>query len=878
MYPVSRADQLGQRRPVYDAPDLNTPTREEVIARVLEHRLSKAVLAGLVIVSLLPHERWLELTLRPLFLAVFGGELLARYLVWRKERRSETASRALFVIADVFAFLSFLPIELLVGEEKAQLLAFLRLTRLLMLLRFAKDLALDIYTIMTRREQLQQFALVTGAVLVLSFVSAVILAQLAIPHDALLKPRFVDQLWWSFRQMESADNLVPTLRNNPVLVVLSLLLTVTGVFVISFIIGIGTTVVDQVVHTERRRPLSYRGHTIVTGPVHASEVLIREFVRIYAKNRQLPAPEKVMTWLRTMSPVESAKSFPRVALLGRKDEPPPYLWEPLMRWVVYREGDAGEPTSLDRVAAAHAKRAILLAREDLAHEADAVTLATLAAFRAKNPRAHAFVEVTDSALVPLIKQVGGPGTVALDVPHLLGMFLCQHLVTPGVETLYRDLLTADGSEIYTHVFVDEGEKRALAAGGDAHLPFADLARAAYRRHGVILIGAFLGAQPRSRGPNGLVPSDDLVPWLNPHVIPDDDARPAALGARAGLLPLATLRGIIGIAESYLPLAAVARDLTGGVDVPAVKDFVPDAELTALTGAVSLPPPGPKRVALIGTSDALPALLRELSRYVPGVDARLFLSSRGDERTPLTRRLENLKVGFEPGDPLPGLEGRAFHLEHGGTLTVHTHVGPDLAGFAARVHEKLPPVEAAVFLSEPEGDERDARTALRILRFVRLLEEKKIPRGDTLHVLAEFISVEKGAHIQTHVDAHTCGFASASDLRLTLVSTDTIKNYFMVHSAFVPGVTQLYESLLEERGQEIVRLRFTAPATLATTTLRALQQALVPKGGIAFALELRGVGVVLAPAVDRRFATSEITGVYVVADQPHIAALLRSQPR
>jgi hypothetical protein len=851
---------------------------EETLASVLDHRLTRALLVGLVIVSLLPLERSLELALRPLFLAVFGAELLARWLVWRKSARGLTPMQALFVFADVLAFVSFLPVELVVGEERAQVLAFLRLTRLLMLLRFAKGLARDIYTIMTRREQLQQFALVTGAVLVLSFVSAVILAQLAVPHDTLEAPRFLDQLWWSFRQMESADNLVPTVRNNPVLVLLSLGLTVTGVFVISFIIGIGTTVVDQVVMTERRRPLLYRGHTIVTGKVHSSEVLIREFVRIYAKNRQLPAPEKMLTWLRTMSPVQSAKTFPRIALLGRLDEPPPYLWEPLMRWVVYRQGDAGEPSSLDRVAASEAKRAIVLAREDLAHEADAVTLATLAAFRAKNQTAQAFVEVTDGEVVPLVKQIGGPGTVALDMPHLLGMFLCQHLVTPGVEALYRDLLTADGSEIYTHVFVDDDEKRALRNASTERLPFADLARAAYARHGVILIGAFLGPDEKTRGKNGAVSADDLVPWLNPSVLPRDDDRPVALGARAGELPLATLRGIIGIAESYLPLAQVAHDLTSGVVAPSLPDAIASDELAALTRAIGLPPAGPRRVALIGRSDALPALLRELARYVPGVDARMFLSSRGDERTPLARRLETLGVGFLAGEALPGTEGRAFHLEHGGTLTMHTHEGPDLAGFAARVHATLPPLEAVVFLSEPEGDERDARTALRILRFVRLLEERKLPRGEQLHILAEFISVDKGAHVQAHVDAHSCGFSSPSDLRLTLVSTDTIKNYFMVHSAFVPGVTQLYESLLEERGQEIVRVRFTPPAGLSSTTMLALQKTLAPLGGIAFALEVRGVGVVLAPDAHRSFAVKDVTGVYVVADQPHIAALVGAPPR
>src|SRR5688572_28728588 len=208
-----------------------------------------------------------------------------------------------------------------------------------------------------------------------------------------------------------------------------------------------------------------------------------------------------------------------------------------MRWVVYRQGDAGEPSSLDRVAAHDAKRAIILAREDLAHEADAVTLATLAAFRATNPRAQAFVEVTESALVPIVKQVGGAGTVALDVPHLLGMFLCQHLVTPGVEALYRDLLTADGSEIYTHVFVDEGEKRALREAAlqspEASVSFNALARAAYEKRGVILIGVFLGGDEKQRGPNGVVPSDDIVGWLNPYVVPHDEPRIAALGGKPG---------------------------------------------------------------------------------------------------------------------------------------------------------------------------------------------------------------------------------------------------------------------------------------------------------------------------------------------------------
>lgn len=860
-------------------PPPTAPPWIDVVDRVLDHRLAKALLAFLVIVSLLPLSRGLEQGLRPVFFGVFGAELAFRWSAWRRRRSGESLRRVTFAVVDTVALLSFLPLELVIGEEQAQLVALLRLTRLLMLLRFAQELALDIYTIMTRREQLQQLGLVTGAVLVLSFVSAVILSQLSISHGDVEPARFTDRLWWSFRQMESADNLVSSLKNDPVLVALSLSLTITGVFIISFIIGIGTTVVDQVVRAERRRPLAYEGHTIVTGPVHSSEVLIREFVRIYAKNRQIPSPEKLFTWLRHIGPWQSAKSFPRVALLGRRDDPPAYLWEPLMRWVVYREGDAGEPAGLERVAAQHAKRAILLARDDLVHEADAVSVATLAAFRARNRTAHAFVEVTDSASVPIVTQVGGPGTVALDMPRLLGMFLCQHLITPGVERLYRDLLTADGSEIYTHVFVDDDERDGLAkrASREGTVAFADLARLARERHGVYLFGVFLGEHERRRGRDRQIPLDGLVPWLNPHVLPVDDPRPAALGAAAGRVPLSTLRGLVGIAESYLPLAAVGRDVAlgahaadhAGAEGEHSRD-VGDSELESLARATDLPPLGPRRVALIGASDALPALIQELSRHVPEVELSLFVSLRSETRMPLARRLEHLGVGFDAHEPLPGPAGRVFSLDRGGTITLFTHDGPDLAGFAARVLSDKGSLDAAVFLSEPEGDERDARTALRILRFVKLLEEGKAPRDRSLHLLAEFISIEKGAHIQQHVDGRKCGFERESDLRLTLVSTGTIKNYFMVHSAFVPGVTRVYEELLEERGQEIVRLAFRPPSGLQHTTMHAIQQALEPLGAIAFALERADREVILAPPPSLPHATSDIVGVYVIADQAPLA--------
>jgi hypothetical protein len=832
---------------------------------LLESRTVRLLLATLVIVSLLPLGA-VDVALRPVFLLAFGGELLVRVLWWRHKKAGVERIAVAFAVADALAFVSFLPLEGFVGEDRLHYLALLRLTRLLMLVRFAKDLAKDIYAILTRREQLQTLALITGAVLVLSFVSAVILSQLAIDVDDGRAMDFSERLWWSFRQLESADNLVQSLRVHPIVAALSFILTITGVFLISFIIGVGANVVDQVVKAERRRELLYRGHTVVVGSVHDGEDLIREFVRIYAKNRQIPSPERLWTWLRYVRPdvlTSGPRTFPRVALLSRRDAPPDFLVEPIMRWVVYRQGDEGDPDDLHRVAAHDAKRAILLSQRSLGHEADAVTVSALAALRAMNPDCHAYVEVDDPESKDIVLQVGGPNTVALDVPRFLGMFLCQHLLLPGVETLYRDLLTADGAEIYTHIFVDGADKDALDRMPESLDALALLRLAA--RHGVVLIGVYLGADPVRKNARGVVPVDGLVPWLNPIAdVEDDDAR--ALGARRGHIPTRTLRGVIGVAEGYLALRAFAAALVRGeaVDEEAV-------DVDALAAALPVPLPGPKRVALVGFSEALPALLAELARFVPGVEVSLFVSNRGDEALPLHRRLEQLNVGYEADHPLPGKLGQCFALEHDGKLTIYSHDAPDLARFAAERLRELPAVEAAVFLSEPSGGDRDARTALRVLRFVRLLEDNTVPKGAAMHLLAEFVSVDKGTYIQRHLDVRKCGFAHESDLRLTLIAKETIKSYFMVHSAFVPGVSDIYSRLLEERGQDIVRFPFVRGAGgAATLTFSQLTRALLPRGAIAIAIDTHSQGAVLAPDPRRAFAVDDVKGVYAIAESAHFA--------
>lgn len=849
---------------------------DDPIARFVQARIVRIALAVLLIVSLHPDLKQ-HTGLRLFCLVVFGAELAARLATFRRgARRAGKASAALTVL-DVLAFLSFVPLGALSGgslQGVDDALDPFRLVRLLVLVRYARDLAKDIYTIMTRRELLQQFALVSLAVLFMSFVAAVALTTLQptfdFDGDGVARDPFRRALWWSFRQIESPDNLVQRVDANPVVTIVSLVLTVTGVFIVAFIIGIGANVVEQVVRAERRRPVRFRGHSIVVGPVDDGEVLVREYVRIYAKNRNILRPERLLSWLFASTAGWKGGSAPQVALLGVREELPAFMFDPIMRWVVYRSGASNDPAALARVAAPTAKRAILLAHPEAGYEADAVTLAALAALRAVNPAAHVFAELKDAESCAIARSVGGPGTFALDVPRFLGLFLCQHLVTRGVELLYRDLLTADGAEFYTHVFCDDDERDGLAALSGQDFSFDELARRAYADHGVALVGVFLGEGPIRRREAGGVPVDGLVPWLDPYELPLDDPRVAALGGRPGRVPGTTLRGLIAVADSYAPVARCAHAiLHGRGTAPKPSSDAPVA--AAVRARARLDDAAPRRVLLLGFSEALPSLLSELSRFVPGVEATLLLSHRFGEALPLSAKLGALGLGVDVSAPPPGVAGTTVDLPRGGKVVIHTHEGSDLARFATQVMAGKPPVDAAVFLNEPDANDRDARVALRVLRFVRHLEEGRLPKGDGLHVIVEFFSVEKGAYIQANVDSRRCGFQSAEQLKLTLVSTEQIKNYFLVHSAFVPGVASIYDELLQERGQEIVRLA-VPPVLSGVCGFEDLRAAFAEVPCVPIAVETKR-GVELLPSPEEKTSVADLIGVYVVGDAARLGRAL-----
>lgn len=974
----------------------------DALADFLSSRLIRAFLAVLIIVSVLPYPE-LEARLRPLFLGIFGLELLGNFLLlatgWRHPLQREQTwlendtdgigkdvpveglgharlhrppprgiriQDLAFLVVDALAFISFLPLHDWLGVQAMDFLTPLRLVRLLVLIRFLRTVFGDIYAIVVRRERFQQFAQVTLSVLLLTFVSAVVLVQLEIPHDYNGDPErpeaFPDLLWWSFRQLESADNLVPSLSGHPILIVLSLLMTITGVFVISFIIGLGSSVVEQLFKAEQRRPVPWSQHSLVVGPVEQAEVMVREFVRIYNKHRALQRLEwtALWEWVRRGGPRPRRHALPHMTLLGRAEGAPSYLQDPLLRKVMYREGDASHPSDLVRAGAPTAKRTIFLADRSLGRDADGVTLLGLAAFRTLNPTAHVFVEVTDSASGPLMLDVGGRGTFPLDVPRFLGLFLCQHLIVPGIEGLYRDLLTAEGSEFYTHLYVDPAEQRLLRqVGGKAWLPFEALARQAWSRFGVTLLGVYLSDEPPVRLADAPIPTSGLFRWVNPMLFsrgttatvtfeaPCSPETLVRLGASPGFIPVWSLAGLIAISESYVPLQRFARvllledlrqllvyelpldrgraggllrDESGHALEPRSVSFVserqkepnpPDGALesqgeaaaSVVTGESSvggqriwqsgqaspllsrreallerllLDDGDLHRILIVGYSAALPFFLEELSAFIPGIEVILTLNVDGLDSEELGRRLESLPLGLTRQGPLPGEAGESFTLVRGGRLTLFTTDRPGIADFAARCLLRRGAVDAAVFLSEPEAQDRDARTAIRLMRFARALESHKVPLGERIHLLAEFVSIARGHNIKRQILRGGCGFPERKCVRLTLVSTELIRNYFMVHSAFVPGVTELYDELLNESGQELLRLDVMGHGGLdaESLTLGDIMALLMPEGILPVGVELKDGQVLLNTGPDESFDGRQVLAIFCVADGQHAERRLR----
>jgi hypothetical protein len=813
---------------------------------LLDHMIArwevKLVLASLIVISLLPIPELRRFD--SVFLAIFGVELAIRLAVLARAR-AVTRNEVVVLVADAVALISFLPIGGLVG---ARALRFVRLVRLVALARFLRFLVQDLRRILGQRQIRQQLVFLLAAVLLLTFLGTTVLGTFEVPVDDFDGDGRLDRgdlgqvMWWVFQQVESPDNLVKDPRSGTLLLVTSLALTIAGVFVMSYIIGIGTSVVGALMSASRTRPVQLRDHTVVIGGGRNIREVLRDLAEMYGKNRR---------------PV-------RVALLDAASDPPPYLEEPGFRGIEYRTGEATDTAAHELLATRAARRVIVLNDDELGESSDAYVISAVLAVRQQNEDCPISVEMRHRRYLDMARVAGGQNVNPIPMGQFLGSVMCQSLLCPGIDEVFEDLLKASGSEVYTHIFSPE-ELDDLSRAGGRCFSFRDLLLRLQADFQVIPIGLLLGAGPWTHD------FGELVVWLNPLEEPPEEA--VALGARKGHAPCGSLRGLIAIAPEYATLRLAAREsLCNGVPPDATGTCEPAG--AGFRARLCRDMDELRRVLVLGVNEHLPTILENTSDFVEGVEIEVVLNEPHvlplcDE---LRRRLST------PGEDVIG--GVRFSLRRGGHATVVASRVDLLADALEREAAQERPLDAVLLLADHRETDPDASTTLTLLRLIEHLRDRKERLSPRFRIVAEVLSAPKGDLLERRLSQGT-------PWPVRVIPTRQMRAYYLVHSAYVPGSDLIHLELVNPSGQDLCQLRLDLEGEDVELDFRTLIDRLSRQDPpvICFAVRLGAdhprVGMMLNPGPEESrvgFTPSQLEAIYAIGETHGFAATSTGAPR
>jgi len=755
-------------------------TKAETVAHLhafLEEEIVKIVLSALIIVSVLPESVLPAGIAGPMFLVfffLFGFEFSVRVAKFVPDFRANRAGyfEGALLLFDLVATLSFLPVEWVYPPAKGlKILRLFRLTRMFLLLRYWGPVAKEIWIILMKRRYQLLFA--ASVVLILSFVAGVLLANFSTGFDynddgsITGEDRgFFTILWWSFRQVQDPGNLVREPRGG-IIFALSSLLTVGGLFIVSFLIGIGTTVVEELVKSSRSRPIGMKEHSAILNISRSSHLLLTELQNYYLKHVR--------------------KS--RIAVLGPTEARPDYLFLPELRRVRYRWGHPSEVQDLKKVDCERASRIILLGDVE-EPGSDAQVISQVLSARQLNPKGRILAEIHQETNLNAAAEAGGRGTVPIPVGKFSGLFLTNIVLFPGIEDVYRELLTSTGQEIYTVIF-GEREFPVLPAGYETP-PFETLFTAAYERYGIILLGVF--------GP----PPEDGAPWKAGHH--------PVLNPGASVRFGADLRGVIGVSHVFEDLGDFARDLTEGRVTEAQGRPTDDAFPTFMLCPESF---GLEKVLICNWRDSLVDFLEQLALFLKNIEIFVMVKdeaeAKGVEEACLAHSLRAAAGREERGGGFKRLKtGLVYKFKKRGqpNVPVRTVVGDPsderelidkrIGGF------RLKDIDTVVYTPERDGSEDpDAKTAVGMLKLWNLQRTRPGELKKSFRVIGEISDPDKGDLLDrraetANLNAHRCP-------QFTILSRERIRNHFLAQAIFVPGIASIYHQLLSETGQEICRL-------------------------------------------------------------------------
>jgi len=803
-------------------------------------------LSACIIVSLLPYH-WVD-DFDVFFLVVFGLEFLFRvFLIFRAEPEDEpqddvvsptrswrwpSAGAIALLLLDLLALLSFLPIAT-EGAVTNRFLRVFRLTRMLLLIGYWAPLARDIWVVLARRERARQVVLMGVFVLALSFTGAVIIENVAEQSHASVDfnndgaidgtdRHFLTLLWWAFRQIQDPGNMI----SGPIEVTamsVSLALTVFGLFLISFLIGLGTDVVRELMELSNLREPGLRGHTVIVNITPSTRRLLDELTRYYKK--LVPEGRLSREWVRQL--IHNTKRGVRgrrYLIVGHTAHPPDFLRNSDFNHVVYRPWTADDEALLRRTDMQAAQRVMLLANLD-APDPDAETLQTLltlverggSARRARERPQLLIAEILDESAIPAARAaIAGSESRAFIVPseRLLALVMASTIRRPASSRLLTQLLVSHGPELYTCYFDVPGLAYRCDSPPIPEEPGAAMDYLLAHSEDQHLIPLGLLTRPRA-----VHTELEVAVRLNPN-------------GTVGPPPPATCRGFVALATNFASVRDFADTLkTPTVDAPSdpaptpradddeARDERADVDTEPQGDAarfVRSPTPPLRRVLICGFRSATVSLIETLVIAEPQAEILVLVDSEAarlaalddfDARTNLVR------------NGLLGQRYGVFELDDAGALRGYQHSSPEtpLGRIEIAVGDytssrrlvNLPngfghaaETDVVVFLST--NHTTDGKIAKALMKLEALIghaertanaAEREYPRP---RIAAELFDTELARRLRRH-------FSKSTDDAVRILSTQALRALFLYQSVIVPSFDEVYAELLSPWGQSLLRM-------------------------------------------------------------------------
>ncbi len=715
------------------------------------------------------------------FLGIFGLEFLVRLAVFVRHVRAGQATfgETVLLVLDLIAVLSFLPLQRMFGFRYVRLI---RLVRLVLLLGYWGDMMRDLWRILMSRERRFQvaFVLVTG--FLLSLAAAVVLHAVLgeAPGPDGFPSDFLGRFWWSFMQVEDPGNLWRE-PNHIWVVGVSVALTLAGLLLFSFLVGIGTSAIEELMIRSRTRPVQSRDHTVILGLGEHSHFLLAEFAGIYRKN---------------------LRAF-RGAVLGPTERPPDSVADAIDAFS-YRHGDPVRAEDLDRVAVSRAKRVVILGTQP--GDPDAAVVAAILATRDRNPRVHLYADLEHESSLDAARSAGGARTHVIGSGSFVGNYIAQNMANAGIYRLYRQLLTSDGCEIYSYVFDSAERARFLGSGAaGTSLDLSALHDRAARDHNVWMLGVFI-APPGDPDAE----FDDLRVLL----APTPDSVPPDMVDDAGRMRADAVRGVIGVSLRWNDVRDFGRSFV------AHPHSAPAGDAQAFDG-LELVPSGHdvRRVLVLGDSRRIPRVLTDVTVFYGDVGFDVLV--RDESRVPVL--LRDVRSAFTRS--LPGVTFEESSTADHTLLEVRSESGSarvrvavaDWSDSTRLVHDpviNLATVDVVLFLPRTRGaDALDGVVALECLQLARLEASGQLPYPPHTRVLAMIQDPVKGDLLERRLDEMTGGPGRE---RFTIVSSERVRHHFIVQNVFVRGLNAVFRELFDPAGPSIRRMepRKAGPGALA----------------------------------------------------------------